>query len=268
MMKTIATFLMSTALLFGSVLYLSSNTAVFAKEKAKKVVASKVMVTKNIPVTDFQKLNVSGCADVTFVQEAGAPHVEVFTSDNIVDLLDIYVRRGTLYVGFKSNVSVSVKKLEVRVTAETLTDVSLSGSGDVEIKKGLRLSDDLNISLTGSGDVEIGNTTCRHLNISLTGSGDVKMGKVSSENTEIGIVGSGDVSLKGTPCEAVYSVSGSGDINAKTYKAHNVSARIIGSGDITCYAEEHLEARVSGSGEIGYKGFPTLDASKKGVKRL
>lgn len=225
-MKTIATFLMSTALLFGSVLYLSSNTAVFAKEKAKKVVASKVMVTKNIPVTDFQKLNVSGCADVTFVQEAGAPHVEVFTSDNIVDLLDIYVRRGTLYVGFKSNVSVSVKKLEVRVTAETLTDVSLSGSGDV------------------------------------------KMGKVSSENTEIGIVGSGDVSLKGTTCEAVYSVSGSGDINAKNYKAHNVSARIIGSGDITCYAEEHLEARVSGSGEIGYKGFPTLDASKKGVKRL
>lgn len=268
-MKGIVKYLTGAALLLACLFGPANGHSAYAKDnKAKKVVASKVMVTEEIPVTDFRKISVSGCADVTFVQQPGTPHVEVFTSDNIVELLDIYVRRGTLYVGFKSSVKVSVKKLEVRITAEALTDITLSGSGDVVIKKGLRLSDDLNISLTGSGDVEMGNTTCRHLNISLTGSGDVKMGKVTSESTEIGIVGSGDVSLKGATYEATYSVSGSGDIDAKNHKANNVSARVIGSGDIACYAEEHLEARVSGSGEIGYKGFPTLDASKKGVKRL
>lgn len=267
-MKGFVKYLSGAALLMACLLGSANGQAAFAKGKNKKIVASKVMVTQEIPVMDFRRIHVSNNADVTFVQQSGTPHVEVFTSDNIVDLLDIYVKRGTLYVGFKSNTNVSLKKLEVRISAESLTDITLSGSGDIEIKKGLRLSDDLNINLTGSGDVKVGNTTCRHLNISLTGTGDVQLGKVSSESTEISIVGAGDVSLKGTTYEAVYSVSGSGDINAKNYKAHNVSARIIGSGDITCYAEEHLEARVSGSGEIGYKGFPTLDASKKGVKRL
>lgn len=268
-MKILVTLLSGTAFLLGTLIYSQSNTSGFVlAEKAKKVVASKVYVTKDIPVTDFKKIRLSGSADMTFVQKPGAPRVEVYTSDNIVDLLDIHVERGTLYVGFKNNVSVSLKKLEVRVYAESLTDISLSGSGDIEIKKGLRLSDDLTINLAGSGDVEVGNITCRHLRVSLSGSGDVELGKVTSESTEIGVVGSGDVSLKGATYEATYSVTGSGDINAKDYKAHHVSARVIGSGDISCFAEERLEARVSGTGEIGYKGYPMVDASKKGVKRL
>lgn len=58
------------------------------------------------------------------LKKSGRPEVEVYTSDNIVDLLDIKVKDNTLYIGFKKDVNVSYKKLEVRVSAETLNGIS------------------------------------------------------------------------------------------------------------------------------------------------
>jgi hypothetical protein len=80
---------------------------------------------------------------VTYTQKSGKPTVEVYTSDNIVDLLDIRVKDNTLYIGFKKNVSVSYNKLEVRVSAEKLNGIAVAGSGDVELKNGRMTSKSL-----------------------------------------------------------------------------------------------------------------------------
>ena len=82
--------------------------------------------------------------------------MEVYTSDNIVDLLDIRVKDNTLYIGFKKNVNVSYNKLEVRVSAEKLNGIAVAGSGDVELKNRLK-TDNIKISVAGSGDIN-GNT--------------------------------------------------------------------------------------------------------------
>ena len=95
---------------------------------SKKVIASNKYVTKDIKVDNFKKISVAGSPDVTFTQKSGRPEVEVYTSDNIVDLLDIKVKDNTLYIGFKKDVNVSYKKLEVRVSAETLNGISVAGS--------------------------------------------------------------------------------------------------------------------------------------------
>ena len=65
---------------------------------SKTVKASKNYVTKDIKVNNFTKLSVAGSPDVTYTQKSGKPTVEVYTSDNIVDLLDIRVKDNTLDV--------------------------------------------------------------------------------------------------------------------------------------------------------------------------
>lgn len=173
----------------------------------KEVKASKNYVTKQIKVSDFNQIAVSGSLDVTYTQQSGKPKVEIYTSDNIVDLLDIYVKNGKLNLGFKKNVKVSYNKLEIRVTSEDLNAVNVAGSGTVKI--------------SGSAD------------------------------------------------KANYSVAGSGDLYASDFKVQDISASVAGSGDIKCHAVEHLKARVSGSGTIGYKGDPELDyPEKKKVYKL
>ena len=104
----------------------------------KTVKASRNYVTKNIKVDNFTGLNLAGSPNVTYTQKAGKPEVEVYTSDNIVDLLDINVVNNTLNIKFKKGVSVSYNKLEIRVSSETLNNISVAGSGNVELANGLK----------------------------------------------------------------------------------------------------------------------------------
>ena len=255
----------------------------------KEVKASKNYVTKQIKVSDFDQIAVSGSLDVTYTQQSGKPKVEIYTSDNIVDLLDIYVKNGKLNLGFKKNVKVSYNKLEIRVTSEDLNTVNVAGSGDFKFTNGLK-TDQLKMNVAGSGDITASNIQCSQvftanvagsgdieckqlkaadMDISVAGSGDLKIENALVMSANASVAGSGTVKISGNADKANYSVAGSGDLYANDFKVQNISASVAGSGDIKCHAVEHLKARVSGSGTIGYKGNPELDyPEKKKVYKL
>lgn len=255
----------------------------------KEVKASKNYVTKQIKVSDFDQIAVSGSLDVTYTQQSGKPKVEIYTSDNIVDLLDIYVKNGKLNLGFKKNVKVSYNKLEIRVTSEDLNAVNVAGSGDFKFTNGLK-TDQLKMNVAGSGDITASNIQCSQgftanvagsgdieckqlkaadMDISVAGSGDLKIENALVTSVNASVAGSGTVKISGNADKANYSVAGSGDLYASDFKVQDISASVAGSGDIKCYAVEHLKARVSGSGTIGYKGDPELDyPEKKKVYKL
>lgn len=255
----------------------------------KEVKASKNYVTKQIKVSDFDQIAVSGSLDVTYTQQSGKPKVEIYTSDNIVDLLDIYVKNGKLNLGFKKNVKVSYNKLEIRVTSEDLNAVNVAGSGDFKFTNGLK-TDQLKMNVAGSGDITASNIQCSQeftanvagsgdieckqlkaadMDISVAGSGDLKIENALVMSANASVAGSGTVKISGNADKANYSVAGSGDLYANDFKVQNISASVAGSGDIKCHAVEHLKARVSGSGTIGYKGDPELDyPEKKKVYKL
>ncbi len=255
----------------------------------KEVKASKNYVTKQIKVSDFDQIAVSGSLDVTYTQQSGKPKVEIYTSDNIVDLLDIYVKNGKLNLGFKKNVKVSYNKLEIRVTSEDLNAVNVAGSGDFKFTNGLK-TDQLKMNVAGSGDITASNIQCSQeftanvagsgdieckqlkaadMDISVAGSGDLKIENAQVTSANASVAGSGTVKISGSADKANYSVAGSGDLYASDFKVQDISASVAGSGDIKCYAVEHLKARVSGSGTIGYKGNPELDyPEKKKVYKL
>lgn len=255
----------------------------------KEVKASKNYVTKQIKVSDFDQIAVSGSLDVTYTQQSGKPKVEIYTSDNIVDLLDIYVKNGKLNLGFKKNVKVSYNKLEIRVTSEDLNAVNVAGSGDFKFTNGLK-TDQLKMNVAGSGDITASNIQCSQvftanvagsgdieckqlkaadMDISVAGSGDLKIENALVTSVNASVAGSGTVKISGNADKANYSVAGSGDLYANDFKVQNISASVAGSGDIKCHAVEHLKARVSGSGTIGYKGDPELDyPEKKKVYKL
>lgn len=255
----------------------------------KEVKASKNYVTKQIKISDFDQIAVSGSLDVTYTQQSGKPKVEIYTSDNIVDLLDIYVKNGKLNLGFKKNVKVSYNKLEIRVTSEDLNAVNVAGSGDFKFTNGLK-TDQLKMNVAGSGDITASNIQCSQgftanvagsgdieckqlkaadMDISVAGSGDLKIENALVTSVNASVAGSGTVKISGNADKANYSVAGSGDLYANDFKVQNISASVAGSGDIKCHAVEHLKARVSGSGTIGYKGNPELDyPEKKKVYKL
>lgn len=288
-MKNLATFLSVILSAFSTTAYSqfhhTEHTGIFGEKTVK---ASKNYVTKSIKVDHFTGLNLAGSPNVTYTQKTGKPTVEVYTSDNIVDLLDINVSNSTLNIRFKKGVKVSFNKLDIRISSETLNTVSSAGAGNITLANGLKTdhlkisvagtgdinadnivcTNNINVSIAGSGDIQGNNITCASLKTSVAGSGDLKLNNVSATNIEASVAGAGTAILTGTTQEASYRVAGSGDLLASDLQAKRVSASVAGSGDIKCHATEFLKARISGSGNIGYKGNPELDFPKKGLYRL
>lgn len=287
-MKSLTTFLAIAFLAFSTTACSQQHTYSSGNLFGGKTIkASKNFVTKDIRVDNFTNVNIAGSIDVTYTQKAGKPDVKVYTSDNIVELLNIEVKGNTLNIGFKKGVNVSYDKLEIKVSAEKLNGVSIAGSGDFEFANGLKTdalklsvagsgdiegSDitctDLGVSIAGSGDINCSNISCGDLKTSIAGSGDLKLNNVKATSANASIAGSGTLILSGSAQEASYSIAGSGDLFAEGLQANRVSASISGSGDIKCHATDFLKVRTSGSGSVGYKGNPELDIPKKGLYKL
>lgn len=290
---------MKNLIIATTIALLSFNCNVYAQKKYNStnktgnkslntVIASNNYVTKKIPITEYiNKLDVSGSFDVMYTQKIGEPSVEIYTSDNIIDLLDIKVVNNKLYIKFKDNTSVSYEKLKINVSSLTLNEVHNSGSGNISINNILN-TDYLLLSMAGSGNINIDNLSCNHvkqsisgsgkintnsitckdINFSVTGSGDITVNNINTNKVNASITGSGTMVLNGSAKEAIYAISGSGTLSAQKCEVNKVSTDITGSGTIKCYAIDFLKIKTTGSGSVGYKGDPQLDISDKGVYKL
>lgn len=245
-------------------------------------------VTKDFDVRDFNQLVVVGPMDVDYARQAGKRTVQVNTSDNLMDLIDIHIKGKTLYIGMKRNARVSFKRMDVKVTGGPLESVTIAGSGDFTMKQGMRTGSfvltlggsgdvevngldcqgDLGVVLGGSGDMDFRGVAARSVQMVVGGSGDIEAKGVKTSTVDASVAGSGDIKMEGQASRATYTVAGSGDIVADNLVADSVEASVAGSGDIICHALKSLDADVTGSGQIGYKGNPARVSKSKGVKRL
>lgn len=118
------------------------------------------------------------------------------------------------------------------------------------------------IALTGSGDLRNTDMISEdNLEVSLTGSGDVVL-DVSTSNLKAEITGSGDITLKGDTENLEVEVTGSGDFHGFDLQSKNTDASVTGSGDADVVSLNNLKGRVSGSGDITYKGQPQKEDTK------
>ena len=217
--------------------------------QAQTVTPSKKYITKELNnVSNFSSIKVLGSTDVEYRQSSGSKtEISIYGSDNLVDLLEVSTANGVLQVNIKKGVKIlsGERRLKVIASSPSLDEVDIKGSADVYLKGTIK-GNDLNLNIAGSGDIEAENL--QYANIFAL------------------VKGSGDIDLKNVKATTVMSeVNGSGDISAEKLAATNVVATVAGSGDIVCYASRQLDARVSGSGDIEYKGSPSI-VNKQGKK--
>ncbi|MCD8167564.1 MAG: DUF2807 domain-containing protein [Bacteroides sp.] len=211
-----------------------------------------------------------GSNDIYYTQNSsGNTELKVYTSDNIMDILDIKVTNRVLSVSYKKGYNIrNSGTVKVMVTNPGIRRVHLSGAGDIVLKNGIR-TDNFEASLKGSGDIKGKEIECDNLTIQLHGLGDIVLNNIKSSTVTAALRGSGDIDLSGTTGRIVYDLKGSGDIKATGLKAERGEVMVAGSGDIKCYVTDYLKSSVRGSGDIRYKGDPKIDhSSKRGLKKM
>ena len=126
------------------------------------------------------------------------------------------------------------KSIKITVPTESINSVALSGSGDIVSKTTIK-TENFKTAMSGSGDITL---------------------DIESNSVGTSMSGSGSITLSGTTSDFNVTISGSSDIKAYELEADTVIATVSGSADIQVTAKKMLKARVSGSGDISYRGNP------------
>ena len=225
---------MKKSILFLAAFIMALTTAQ-AQWGNKSIKGNGNQVTKDRKVGSYDGISLVGSLNVQLVAGSEGT-VKVEAESNLQEYIITEVKNGTLKITTEKGINLKPKnKILVTVPVESVSEISLTGSGDLWTRDRLN-SQNLKVQLTGSGDIKL----------------DLKVMDLESK-----ITGSGDIVFQGRSKNFECSVTGSGDLDAYNLQANNVEARVSGSGDIMVYAGDKLNATVSGSGDITYKGNPT-----------
>lgn len=207
-----------------------------ANAQSEKISGNGKVVTETRTTSEYDAIKVSGSYDVDLV--AGKEGKIILKGEeNILANLIVEVEDNTLKIYNKKNTNLRPsmgKKIQVTIPFEKISEVNLSGSGNVQSKDPIK-NDKFLAKLSGSGNFNLA---------------------IDSNNLELNLSGSGNVRLKGTADNFTTKLSGSGDIDAADLKSKNVDVNVSGSGNSRVNCNESLTARVSGSGDIKYSGNP------------
>jgi hypothetical protein len=225
--------LKSAAILFISALFIGNGYAQRVKGNGK-------LIKKTRNVSSFSGVGVSGSFDV-FLVEGNEGKIDLSVEENLEQYLVTEVKNGKLNIRWKKGMNINTSRdTEVTVHFKNLNSVALAGSGDIVSRDKIK-TDNLDIAVAGSGDIKL---------------------ELEAQSADAAVSGSGDIELSGTATEFEAAVAGSGDIEAYDLHTDKAELKISGSGTIQCTVEKELVGRISGSGDIKYKGNPRIEDIK------
>jgi hypothetical protein len=141
---------------------------------------------------------------------------------------------------------------ETKITTQNL-NLDVSGSGDLKIDFNASKVD---ADVSGSGSMQI-RGRCTDLTADISGSGDIALENLSvSGNVDVDMSGSGKIRASGSATDLYADITGSGRVMAADFQVKKCKLRISGSGDVQIHVTDDLDARISGSGTVSYKGNP------------
>ena len=277
-MKKVFLKLALLTLVIGVALINNSCGATFIKE------GNGVLVISEQDLPEFEKINISGFAEVHFY-ESDEYRTVLIIDENLEKYVDIFVEGNTLKIKTKNGSYIFTKFLVEVYCPASLTGVTLSGSGNFygkdaivtstfnaaisgsgDIKCDVECSSNISATITGSGNMR-GDFACQDFSAKIDGSGDMR-GKVECQKFSAKIIGSGNISIAGSGQEADITISGSGDFGGYDFIMKNATISISGSGNANVFVTDYLKATIYGSGNINYKGNPQVDAYVTGSGKI
>ena len=194
--------------------------------------------SKNVKVSSFDEIHLGGSFDV-ILEKGKKENVRMQGSEKDLEKILVEVDGNELKIRIKRGVH-RVGKVKVTITFQELNAIHSSGSSDISSSDMID-TNSFSVRCSGSGDIDL---------------------KVTSKSVSVKISGSGDITLSGAADKQEITISGSSDIDLLELKGKSCDIKISGSGNAKVNVSDALSARVSGSGDIKYKGSPEIQNFK------
>lgn len=205
-------------------------------------------ITKTISLAEFDKIDLSGTDDIT-IKQGSAQEIIVTGHQNIIDRLNTKIENNEWKVTLSKG---NYKKchLKIQITVPSISQIKLTGVGDIAFENFDHLNE-ITLLLEGVGDINCNNlATINQLNAKLNGVGDFNFKNCSAINK---------LELKH---------NGVGDFNAFLTESTYANIDLKGTGDCNVKVANKLDAKLSGVGNIIYKGNPEVIQKITGTGKI
>lgn len=167
--------------------------------------------------------------------------LRIEAEDNLMEYFESEVRGGKLRIRTKEGVRLNA----TRPVNYYLTVFSLD-----------------TIVITSSGDIQAPDLEAEQFSITISSSGDLQMGNLNANNLDVTISSSGDLDIAGGQVQRQnVSISSSGSYTAPDLESAMADVRLSSSGSATIWVQDNLRVNLSSSGDVRYRGNPTVDAT-------
>ena len=191
----------------------------------KKIKGSGNIISESRELNNFTSIILLGSIDVN-IKTSESNNCVVVADDNLIPYIKTEVVNNKLNISLNESYS-SEEKLVVNINTPNYDEVSLSGSGNINILD--FKNNNLSLNISGSGNIT-GNGEVETLVVKINGSGNLMSKEIKSKSATITINGSGD---------------------AEVFASDSISAKINGSGNIEYFGNpENVDSIINGSGDI------------------
>ena len=228
--------------------------------------------TRDVP--EFSSLNFGVPGTVT-VRQGSTQSVVLEGDPEVLAHVKTEVKGGRLSIIAEENWrSWNSRKITAQVTMKNIDGLGVSGSGNMTGDGTFRANDidlwvsgsgvmDVNVEATGEMEARVAGSgkmnvkgKCSELKCNVSGSGDLALAVGGTKESEFQIAGSGNIKASGSADVVEITISGSGRLNASGFSTRISRIRITGSGNVEITASEEIDAQITGSGTVLYKGDP------------
>lgn len=221
-------------------------------------------VTETVSLPDFDGVRLALNATVHLTQSP-TQSVEVTAQENILDEIEYDIRGGVLVIKDKNCIN-RHSDIIFHIAIPNLTEVTVSGNGEIITDSTFTDLDRLEAKVSGSGNIYL-DAVARYVTLNISGSGEMET-NLTCESLEADISGSGNIELSGSADTQDLQISGSGKFRSFDMPTRVCEASISGSGDCEVDVSESLIVNISGSGSVYYEGNPSVDVHISGSGRL
>ena len=200
------------------------------------VKGSGYLVTQNMPISDFTKVETGNSFKVSIIQ-ADSFNVAVRVDDNLVEHLDVRKSEETLVIRLKSGVSARAATLQAEVSLPELTGVKLTGA---------------------SRAVVGGFTSQGNFSAELSGASFLS-GNVQALQTDVDLSGASVVVLAGKGTTLTLGASGASNADLEEFTVDSAKVELSGASTARLNVKDNIgPVSLSGASRLIYSGDPAF----------
>jgi len=232
-----------------AMIMLAAAAALLMFPSCQKITGEGAVQTEVRTITDFTGVSAGIGGKINYRIEP-VFKVEIIAQRNILDVLETSKINNLLLVKVRDGVRIRTgEDIVVNISAPTADYLHLSGSGNLAVTGNI-VSPNLSLGISGSGNIFIpGVSVANKIDAVISGSGNIQV-------------------LAGTAKEESLRISGSGKLQLDAVASEKTIVNISESGNMQVNTSQVLDATISGSGSVFYRGTPRVSTSISGSGRV